>query len=196
MRNHAKGSIGLLIGLLPCLSAADAQTTWGSLHFGMTLVQARAALRGKIVSERQPPATSTILIVARPVKLGSAYGEPRLIFDRETAQLEKIIWDFSIASRGCFEEYDARINAKRFLTVGEIGGKFSERYGAALSEKGSWPTPDQLFDHFVGRKETEEFSCEQLYRGDEQTIRVSLHIRCDDVRLLVEYEPDHKPPAR
>jgi hypothetical protein len=192
MRNQAQGSIGLLAvlssALLLWVSPAHAQTTWGSLHFGMTLAQARAALSGKVISEQYSP--STVTMVARPVRFGSTSGEPRLIFDSGSSKLVKIIWDFSIAAQGCFENYDSKLNAKRFLTVGEIGTKFSDRYGSIVSEKGSWPTPDQLYDHFVGRKETEEFSCERLYKRDEQTIKVSLHIHCDNVALLVEYAPE------
>jgi len=183
------GSVRLLIACAMIASSASAQTTWGSLHFGMTLAQARAALAGKIVSEQDSPSTPAIMLVAKPVKFGAAYGEPRLTFDRASNKLIKIVWDFSIAANGCFTNYDSKLNAKRVLNVGEIGTRFSERYGPSMKETGAWPTPDQLFDHFVGRKASEQFSSDRVWHVDDQVIRASLRIRCDAVSLLVEYEP-------
>jgi hypothetical protein len=187
----------LALVLLFSAIAAFGQSTWGGLRFGMSVDDAKKLLAGRIKSEEQPPKNpSAYILTLNPISLGVSNGEPHVIFER--GKLVRVLLMFSKRAEGCFDKPDRTRDIEKIITVDAVGeaatGAFQEKYGKPVNETGLWPSHDALMNHFVERKEDEEFKYTRAWRSQGQMIRISLSIICDSLFLDVSYDPESANP--
>jgi hypothetical protein len=131
--------------LLLSAVAATAQSTWGGLHFGMSVEDARKLLLGKIQSEDRAAKNPEVLtFTLKPEPLGLIKSTPHIIF--KEGVLTRVVLMFSEPASGCSAQRNSELISREIAMIDEVGrasvGVFPEKYGKPINETGTCRPPD------------------------------------------------------
>lgn len=164
------------------------QATWGGLRYGMTEAEAKAVLKGRVVSTGNPPGTQMYTPLKMPsVTVGSAKGMGTLSFNVKTKTLQRIWLDFSRHDKDSSADSSQDETVTKITTYGYISQSLLEKYGRPVNATGYCPTQDELTEHFV-RNPPVIIKCTRLWRESHQTIRMELSVPGKSLFLAIEYK--------
>ena len=183
-------------------SPAFCQDTWGGLRFGMTQGQARVALKDRPNSSRTEPAHAEFhtpemfFIDVQDVMAGQHKGVAYVGFDKDL-KLDKVTLNFSVSKNepGCFSGISAEEVATRSMTLTDTSEKMLERYGAPVSESGTFPTSRELTSYYsLGQSGVaiKILEGQRIWRTEGQVIDEIFTLPCGNLFLFMSYKPPPK----